>query len=434
MKSIKRVVFGRVPAALAVLAMASTYAISASALDLPFSQTVGFSAPSGSVVQLVGGGPPQPGHGGLEFSTAVIAPPGAPLGNGSAPPNVWEGVAWGCELGPIPSAATCATAGIVANGTGYPDASGNPARSSFSVEGQFGVLQEGIWTDITVFTHVNKIIDARSNVLRTVDILARLRLGPDPAPIANDATTSITFTETPNSPTCTVQPAVGAPVNPLGSPCDDFALVSGLDLTSIFIPAGTVGNPVDYNVDFRLFATPGSGALVCDGSDDQPAACGGYDGSFGIVVYTAEGSTNTLSVQALLRPADVGQPLPLFVIGNVQPHGIGKVVNFWGAQWHKNNKMSGFVSKGVASFKGYASNAQDFCGGTWESRPGNSSGPPATIPDDVAIIVTDTVLKNGPVISGTIKKILLVHHDGKYGPNPGHRGSGKVTTVLCTAP
>ena len=74
----------------------------------------------------------------------------------------------------------------------------------------------------------------------------------------------------------TVVPAVGAPVNPLGSTCDDFAIVSGLDLTSIFLPAGSVANAVDYTVDFRLFAAPDSGALVCDGSTEQPAACAGY--------------------------------------------------------------------------------------------------------------------------------------------------------------
>lgn len=432
MKSFKSPVFGRMPAALAVLVMASTYAVSASALDLPFSQTAGFFAPSGTEVQLVGGGPPIAGRGGLEFSTAVTAPPGAPLGDGTAPANIWEGVAWGCQLGPLPSATTCANGGVVGNGTGFPDASANPARSSLHVEGQFGLIQEGVWTDITVLQHFNKIIDARSNVLHTVDIDAILRLGSGAATIADEATTSITFKETPNDGVCNVEPAVGAPVNPLGSDCDDFALVSGIDLTSIFIPAGAVGNPVDYNVDFRLSSVPGSGVLVCDGSDSQPEECGDYAGPF-VVVYTAEGSTNSLSVQALLRPAAI-RPLPLFVIGDVEPHAVGDVVNFWGAQWHKKNDMSGFVSKGVARFKGYASNAQDFCGGTWESRPGNSSVPPATIPADVAIIVTDTLLKNGPVISGTIKQILIVHHDGKYGPAPGRRGSGPVTTVLCTAP
>ena len=125
--------------------------------------------------------------------------------------------------------------------------------------------------------------------------------------------------------------------------------------------------------------------------------------------------------------------MPLFVIGDVEPHALGDIVNFWGAQWWKNNFMSGFVSNGVASFKGYASNANDFCGGLWQSRPGNSSDPPQSIPDRVAIIVTDTVLKQGPNISGNIKQILIVDHDGKYGPNPGHRGGGPVTQIVCTS-
>ena len=80
-----------------------------------------------------------------------------------------------------------------------------------------------------------------------------------------------------------------------------------------------------------------------------------------------------------------------------------RAVRTFGAQWWKNNAMSGLVSSGVASFKGYANRADDFCGGTWQSRPGNSSNPPDIIPDRIAIIVTDTVLKEGPNISGTIK-------------------------------
>jgi hypothetical protein len=405
-------------------------------LDLQFSQTTGFFAPNATEVQLIGGGPPIAGRGGLEFSTAVLAAPGAPSGGlPAAPPNIWQGVAWGCLLNALINPANCANGGVVGNGTGFPDPSANPARSSFDIQGQFGQIQEALWTDITVVTHFNKVINNQSNILRTVEIHSNLRLGPDPTPLIVDlpfSLTTVTFTETNNDGACNFVPAVGAPVNPLGSNCDDFALVSGLDLTSIFLPAGTVGNPVDYTIDFRLFAEASSGALVCDGSVAQPAACAIYPGPF-VVIYTAENSTNTLKVQALLRPAAV-RPLPLFVIGDVEPHAVGDVVNFWGAQWWKNNQMSGFVSNGVASFKGFASNAQDFCGGAWESRPGNSSGPPATIPAEVAIIVTDTVLKNGPNISGTIKQILLVQHDGGYGPAPGHRGNGPVTRILCTAP
>lgn len=418
--------------ALAVGALAAMYAVSANALDLPFSETAGFFAGPTATVGLPGGAPPVAGRGGLEFSNAVLAPPGPPFGTATAPPNIWRGVAWGCLLSnPVP--ANCANLGVVGIGTGFPDASANPARSSLTVEGKFGVMTDADWTDVTIVSHHNNVITG--NHLRTVDIHSFLRLGAagtivdTPAP----SITKITFTETPNDGSCTDLPVAGAPLNPLGSNCDDFVIVSGLDLASIFLPAGSVGNPVAMFVDFRLASTPGAGALACDGSPDQPAACGTYAGA-DTIVYTAEASDNSLSLQARLRPADVGPPLPLFVIGDVEPHAVGDVVNFWGAQWWKNNFMSGFVSKGVASFKGYANQAEDFCGGRWESRPGNSSGPPATIPDDVAIIVTDTVRKDGPNISGNIKQILLVHHDGGYGPNPGHRGKGPVTTILCTQP
>lgn len=126
--------------------------------------------------------------------------------------------------------------------------------------------------------------------------------------------------------------------------------------------------------------------------------------------------------------------IPMFVIGDVEAHGIGSTVNFWGAQWWKNNAMSGLVSKGVASFKGYATTADDFCGGVWSTRPGNSSNPPAVIPDEIAIIVTSEVVKDGSAISGDIVEILIVRHDDGYGPNPGHAGNGEVIRMVCPVP
>jgi len=126
--------------------------------------------------------------------------------------------------------------------------------------------------------------------------------------------------------------------------------------------------------------------------------------------------------------------IPMFVIGDVEPHGIGSTVNFWGAQWWKNNAMSGLVSKGVASFKGYATTADDFCGGTWSTLPGNSSNPPAVIPDVFGIIVTSTVVKNGSAISGDIREIVMVQQDGNYMSNPGHAGNGTVTQLVCPLP
>ena len=129
-----------------------------------------------------------------------------------------------------------------------------------------------------------------------------------------------------------------------------------------------------------------------------------------------------------------GPPLlPVFVIGDVEPHAVGNDVNFWGAQWWKNNIMSGTVSPGAsrASFKGFATLADLRCGGFWESLPGNSSRPPDTIAADIAVVVTSTVVKNGPNLSGDITQIVVVHQDGGYGPNPGHAGNGRVTSIVC---
>ncbi len=107
-------------------------------------------------------------------------------------------------------------------------------------------------------------------------------------------------------------------------------------------------------------------------------------------------------------------------------------LNFWGSQWWTNNPMTGYKGNGWPSFKGYATTADNFCGGVWTSRVGNSPPPPATIGADVIVIVTSTVRKDGPVISGDIQQIIVVHQDGGYGPNPGHDGNGPRTSTLCS--
>ena len=133
-------------------------------------------------------------------------------------------------------------------------------------------------------------------------------------------------------------------------------------------------------------------------------------------------------------PPPVPPRLPVFVIGDLEPHAVGSVVNFWGAQWWKNNAMSGVTSPGAsrASFKGFATSAEILCGRSWASLPGNSSSPPATIAADIAVVVTSTVVKDGPNLGGDIREVVMVHQDGGYGPNPGHSGNGVVTSVVCT--
>jgi hypothetical protein len=96
---------------------------------------------------------------------------------------------------------------------------------------------------------------------------------------------------------------------------------------------------------------------------------------------------------------------------------VGDVVNFWGAQWWKNNFMSGITSPGssMASFKGYATRAELQCGSFWKSLPGNSR-PRRHDCRDIAVVVTSTIIKNGPNLSGDIKEIVVVRQDGGYGP------------------
>ena len=115
----------------------------------------------------------------------------------------------------------------------------------------------------------------------------------------------------------------------------------------------------------------------------------------------------------------------------LEDHAPAALVNFWGAQWWSYNDMTGVVGPGVASFKGFATEADVICGGEWHSRPGNSSKPPDKLPPEIMVIVTDTIRKEGSDIYGRIKEIVIVKPDGSYGPSPGHRGNGTVVRPFC---
>ncbi|MEO8304101.1 MAG: hypothetical protein ABI724_08270 [Betaproteobacteria bacterium] len=320
---------------------------------------------------------------------------------------------------------------------------GNPA----------GVLSDdpAVWTDVTSIDHFNHVIFG--NFLAQAQVQSLLRINGNVVDTGGGPSlTTIEFVETPNHTldgveNCKDLPATTAAINPLGSNCDDYAFVSGLDLSPVQITP-TLG------ARFRLAATPDSGALVCPGVlAGQPEACGTYDGNEGILIYTAENSQNHFSIQAQLFSG----PLPLFVIGDCEydqdklkkgatpppDNGlreVGDVANFWGAQWWKNNCMSQFVSNGYPSFKGYATNVNLIptpnapCG-QWQARPGNSGNPPDTIAKQIAIIVSDNVIKSGPNIGGNIKQLVIVDRDAalgdRYAGNPGHAGWGRITQILC---
>lgn len=113
---------------------------------------------------------------------------------------------------------------------------------------------------------------------------------------------------------------------------------------------------------------------------------------------------------------------------------VGNHVTFWGAQWARLNSLSG--GEAPNSFKGFANSTSTdpaTCGGTWTSDPGNSSGPPSSIPLYITVIAASSITQSGSEITGDIPEIVLIQTDPGYEPNPGHAGTGTVVAVDCIA-
>jgi hypothetical protein len=139
-----------------------------------------------------------------------------------------------------------------------------------------------------------------------------------------------------------------------------------------------------------------------------------------------------------------------FVIGDVSANAAlagvnGGEVTFWGAQWWKDNALSGgTLAPGdvtaPAAFKGFAifdSNSPfdaPFTTGT-----GNSSNPPpaSAIPagTEMCVLVANSIMQNGSTITGEVTGAVLVKVDAGYDGNPGHAGTGVVEqdpTGMCS--
>ncbi len=124
-----------------------------------------------------------------------------------------------------------------------------------------------------------------------------------------------------------------------------------------------------------------------------------------------------------------------FVIGDLVSNAGGAQVYFWGSQWLQNNPMTIGAGPGANSFKGFENGLGiPTCGSTWTSQPGNSTPPPVSVPVNMAVVVSSQVTKAGPVLSGDVKRIVIVKTNPGYGPNPGHAGTGEVIAILCSLP
>lgn len=113
----------------------------------------------------------------------------------------------------------------------------------------------------------------------------------------------------------------------------------------------------------------------------------------------------------------------MFVIGNGNA-ATGSQVTFWGAQWWKDNSLSG--GRAPSDFKGYALNV-DLSTCTFTSVTGNTAPPPdGPLPATIDVVVTGAVAESGSTVSGTVLGIAHVATNGGYGSDPGHAGTGVV--------
>jgi hypothetical protein len=119
-----------------------------------------------------------------------------------------------------------------------------------------------------------------------------------------------------------------------------------------------------------------------------------------------------------------------FVIGDTAQLAVGAKVTFWGDQWSQRNPLSNGTA--ASSFKGFTDNpASPACGARWSTQPGNSSAPPARLPSQILVIVTNSATQTGSLVSGNIIHVIMVNVDPGYGPAPGHNGTGKIASVIC---
>ena len=116
-----------------------------------------------------------------------------------------------------------------------------------------------------------------------------------------------------------------------------------------------------------------------------------------------------------------------FVVGDLSAS-TGATVEFWGAQWAKDNSLSG--GPAPDAFKGYADTVSSSgTSGTWTANTGNSSEPPASISTPITVIVASEVTQSGSVISGDVAGVATVTPNPGYAADPGHAGTGTVVSI-----
>ncbi len=201
--------------------------------------------------------------------------------------------------------------------------------------------------------------------------------------------------------------------------------------TASLSDANLGGSAADFTASIN-WGDSSSSAGTVSGSGGSYTVSGSHTysstGSFTITTSIADvgGSTASTTCETLVYAFAPGGGS--FVVGDKTATGS---VMFWGAQWWKQNVLTGGAAP--AAFKGFAKNPSvPACGTGWSTDPGNSAPPPAgPLPAYMAVIVSSSISKSGSQISGNTVHIVIVKTNAGYDSNPGHAGTGTVVATVC---
>jgi len=223
----------------------------------------------------------------------------------------------------------------------------------------------------------------------------------------------------------------------------------GVARDTVTVTAGPRGSSLTLKTKPTLDVSQAAlAAQLGDTVDAQSARLQGHDVTFAAGGASCTASTNaagdascTLPAAALaLGPSTVtvrydGDPLystssgtsqavvygtpsgGLFVVGDRSATGA---VTFWSPSWWLRNALSG--GPAPASFKGFATAVP----GGWIASPGFDHSP-ASVPEWMAVLVANRIVKEGSLITATASRMVVVHA-GAY--DPGLVGEGTVVATI----
>ena len=263
---------------------------------------------------------------------------------------------------------------------------------------------------------------------------------------------SCSITPTQAAGTVTLVAAFAGDTNYLSSTNTQSFVITKEETTTLYTGPLVIANGLPVTLNGKLLedgVTPISGRTLTlsvggqtctgttNGTGDASCSIPTVSAPFGSVTVKADFAGDAFYLPSSESKTAIVFAFPArgdFVLGDATAAAAGPTttVTFWGAQWASLNALSvGVVEPSFKGFAGTPSSAPPACGGTWLTRPGNSSVPVATVPSYMGVAVATTVTKSGSTVSGNIVHIVVVKTNPGYGPDPSNPGTGTIVATYC---